>query len=72
MAYALGAGQAYTAGLTQAFSIFVDLKDLVTTFTGTTSDIANIADNSLHVIAFTVADSGAPILSYNARLRFMG
>lgn len=37
---------------------------------GTTADVANVIDNSLHVIAFCT--SGAVSISYNARVRFQG
>jgi len=37
---------------------------------GTTADVANVIDNSIHCIAFaTVADT---VLAYNARIRFQG
>jgi len=39
---------------------------------GTTADIANVTDNSLHVVAFTNNSSGTPTISYNARIRFVG
>lgn len=42
-------------------------------FTGTTAAIANIADNSLHVIAWArVTSALSPTISYNARVRFVG
>ncbi len=41
-------------------------------YTGTTENVANIADNSLHIIAFCTDVGLVPTLSYNARLRFVG
>lgn len=41
-------------------------------FTSTTEGVSNVADNSLHVIAYTDATSLAPELNYNSRIRFMG
>lgn len=49
-------------------------KGLVVNFTatGTTASIANVTDNSIHVMAFANTTSGAPSLAYNARIRFVG
>jgi len=59
------------AGLSCTFDWYVDLKSLPILFNaGTTSSIANVVDNSIHVIAFSV--SGAATLTYNARIRFVG
>lgn len=60
-------------GHLQHFVMNVPLNDIPVNFTGTTETIANIADNSLHVIAWA-ADFGATVakMSYNARLRFVG
>lgn len=41
------------------------------TATGTTADIANVQDNSLHIIAFTNS-AAVPTITYNARIRFVG
>lgn len=43
--------------------------------TGTTADVANVVDNSLHLIAFATSTSPnamAASLSYNSRIRFQG
>lgn len=40
--------------------------------TNINSDIANIEDNSLHIVAFTNDASRNPTLKYNARIRFVG
>lgn len=39
---------------------------------GTTADVANVIDNSLHVIAFTDCTSFVPTLLYNARVGYQG
>ncbi len=39
---------------------------------GTTESVANITDNSLHVIGWTSSSATSPTVSYNARLRFVG
>lgn len=41
-------------------------------FTNTTSDIANIMDNSLSIVTYVSDTTMAPQISYNARLRFVG
>lgn len=58
-------------GQQQCFEWYVDTKDLLVNFNaGTTSDIANVIDNSLHVIAFATVTNCT--LAYNARIRFQG
>ncbi len=39
---------------------------------GTTAVVASITDNSFHVIGISSTASGAPLLSYQARIRFTG
>jgi len=47
--------------------------DLMTQYTGTGATVSVIQDNSLHLIAFAGPDIGAgPLISYNARTRFVG
>lgn len=41
-------------------------------FTGTTAGIANVVDNSLHIIAVANSIASNPTLTYNARVRFIG
>ncbi len=41
-------------------------------YTGTTGVVANIADNSLHIIAYASNVDLVPIIDYNARVRFVG
>lgn len=57
----------------QNFAWFIPLKNLKINFkNGTTADIANVLDNSIHVIGFASLASPVVNLSYQARLRFMG
>jgi len=47
--------------------------DLVINFnSGTTASIANVVDNSLHMIAFCDYNTNSPKITYNARIRFVG
>jgi len=39
---------------------------------GTTASIANVIDNSLHIIAFSTSTGVNPVITYNARIRFVG
>ncbi len=41
-------------------------------FSGTTETVANITDNSLHVIAYCSSVELVPLIGYNARVRFVG
>lgn len=54
------------------FEWFIPFKEpLVVNFNaGTTASIANVVDNSLHIIAFATKADGT--ISYNARIRFRG
>ena len=68
-----GADNFCWSGLHKSFSWYVPLKGLKINFNaGTTSSVANVIDNSLHIIAFATSTVCAPLLTYNARLRFMG
>ncbi len=59
-------------GLIQPFVLSANLKNMVVNFSGTTETVANIRDNSLHVIAFCTNAGLVPLISYNSRLRFVG
>lgn len=48
------------------------LTDVPINFTSTTADVANVADNSFHIIAFCTGTSPAAAISYNSRMRFVG
>ncbi len=56
------------------FSMNCKLNDIPVNFTGTTETIANIVDNSLHLIGYVVEIGGtaSATITYNARLRFVG
>lgn len=54
---------------TKIFKVYKSLN-IPVTFDGTTEDIANITDNSLHVICFASQTGG--YLEYESRLRFVG
>jgi len=61
------------AGRTVDFHWFIPLNDLTINFNaGTTASIANVIDNSLHVIGYSTAAAQTTTLTYNARLRFVG
>ena len=65
-------GGVIQSGSQRAFKFWVPLRNLKVLYTGTTETVANIADNSLHLIAYTSGTALAPTITYNARLRFMG
>jgi len=46
-------------------------QDIITNYIATTAVVAAIQDHSLHVIAYTSSATGA-VISYNARVRFVG
>ncbi len=55
------------------FEANLALRDMKVNYSGTTETIANITDNSLSVVAFAGSSVDlAPLLDYNARLRFVG
>jgi len=61
------------SGVNVPFSMYVKLGGLQTKYKigGDTAVIANIIDNSLHMIAFTNVNVAA-FIGYNARLRYVG
>lgn len=61
-------------GVIRLFSFFIRFKKpLVVNFNaGTTASIANVVDNSLHVLAWNTHPTIARTLAYNARIRFVG
>lgn len=60
-------------GVRKYFKWFIPLGGLKINFnSGTTASVANVIDNSIHIIAFTNNTAGVPAISYNARLRFVG
>lgn len=55
------------------FNWYIPLRNLKFNFNGgTTSAIANVIDNSVHLIAYTSSTQQAPFISYQARFRFIG
>lgn len=63
-----GANTATLRGGRQKFVIYKKLN-IPVTFSGTTADIANVQDNSLHLIGWGTTDVD---YEYEARLRFVG
>jgi len=59
-------------GGSATFEWFKTLELPVNFNAGTTATIANVVDNSLHVIAFTSSTQSTPLISYNSRIRFQG
>lgn len=55
---------------TRVFEYFQDMNLPVNFNAGTTASVANVIDNSLHIIAFSTVTGNT--ISYNARIRFMG
>jgi len=64
-----GANTNSTTPTGHVFNIYKKMS-MPVTFDGTTDDIANITDNSLHVIAF--ANTTGMTLRYTSRVRFVG
>lgn len=60
------------AGQQHPFTMHVDLKGMKVNFSGTTAAIANIVDNSLHLIAYCNNTELGATINYNARIRFAG
>lgn len=54
------------------FDWFIPLELPVNFTAGTTASIANVVDNSIHVIAFSNTADPVVSLAYNARIRFQG
>ena len=65
-------GGIITNGLHHKFDMFVNLRGMRCEFKGTTENISNVVDNSIHVIAYANSISDTPKISYNSRLRFTG
>jgi len=67
-----GAGATVTyCGVRRDFDWYIPFKGglPVNLNAGTTADVANVIDNSIHVLAFT---TGVTKITYNARIRFQG
>lgn len=60
-----------TAGRSVTFDWFKKI-DIPVNMIGTTAVIANVVDNSLHMLAFTDTAGGNLTIAYNSRVRFVG
>lgn len=58
------------SGITKSFKIFKKMRLPVNFNAGTTADVANVTDNSLHVMAWS--SLGLTNIGYSARIRFIG
>lgn len=59
------------SGCQEAFNWFVKLNNLPINFnSGTTASVANVVDNSIHLIGYS--QNSLVTITYNARLRFVG
>jgi len=62
-----------TSGHTVHFRWFIPLKGMKINFNGgTTASVANVIDNSIHIIAWKTETAEVVNIGYNARLRFVG
>jgi len=68
----LAANDFYHGGSLVDFEWFIPLEMPVNFNSGTTAVIANVIDNSIHVIAYASSTFNTPTIQYNARIRFMG
>lgn len=59
-------------GYDTPFQMFVNLDGITVNYSGTTETVANITDNSLHLIGYASGVTTVPLIYYNARLRFVG
>lgn len=59
-------------GTAKTIDWFIPMDQVVNFNATTTSTIAAVVDNSIHVIAFANTTSYTPTLNYNARIRFVG
>lgn len=59
-------------GVQTHFNWYLPLQLPVNFNAGTTASVANVIDNSLHLIAYTMSTDSTPQIAYNARIRFSG
>lgn len=60
-------------GIAQQFDWYIPLKNLKIAFTsGVTAGVANVLDNSIHIVAFATTTSPQCAIAYNSRMRFVG
>lgn len=60
------------SGYKKPWQMHVNLGNISVNYTASTETVANISDNSLHLIAFANTTGLNPSISYNSRLRFVG
>lgn len=60
------------SGYQMPFKFFIKLPNIKTNYSATTETIANIKDNSFHIIAYCTSVGLAPTITYQSRLRFVG
>lgn len=62
-----------STGVQQPFDMYHHFGEgLATLYNGTTESVANIVDNSLHMIGYVSNSSYVPVVTYISRLRFRG
>ncbi len=54
------------------WKLSANLNNMPVLYSGTTETVANIIDNSLHILATCTSATMAPAITYNSRLRFFG
>lgn len=72
LAFSGNTDQMEQSGLIRSWEIYRKLNIPVLFSSGTGETVANIVDNSLHLLAWTTSATMAPLISYNSRLRFVG
>ncbi len=60
------------SGISRTLDWFIKLEMPVNFNSGTTASVANVVDNSIHVIAYADTTVGGPTIAYNSRIRFVG
>jgi len=60
------------SGVDKSFKMNISKLNLPVTFTATTAGVANVVDNSLHLVAIASGTGTIPTIYYNARVRFVG
>lgn len=59
-------------GLVRKFMLSANLRNMPVLFSDTAETVANIIDNSLHILATCTSAVMTPTITYNSRLRFVG
>lgn len=66
-------GGVIVSGLNEPFTLsWKGLMSVNFTTASTTADVANVIDNSLHIVCFASDQSLTPTIKYSARIRFVG